>query len=122
MLTGALGQPFARFWVKTRAIRLTHRLEGKRQDKRIPDQSFKIHVVVLNLEVSFFFSRIREKLLKLDFDRLSDVAKASSALSDVLTLGRSGDENPFVHGLEAGVERHLRIRRKRDDPLSPTLG
>src|SRR5690606_30543788 len=69
LCTGALGQLLARFRVETRAIRLTHRLKWKRQYGRVPDQSFKIHVVVLNLEVSFFLSRIREKLLELDFDR-----------------------------------------------------
>ena len=72
-IAGAFRQPLARVRVEPGAVRLTHRLERKRQDNRVPDQIFKIHVVVLNVEVTRFVPRIREKFLELDFDRLFDV-------------------------------------------------
>src|SRR6478752_6887007 len=90
--SGAHGAPLARDRVKARAIRFAHRLKRKRQDGRIPDQSFKIHVVVLNLEVSCFLPRIREKLLKLDLDTLGDVVEAAAADAGVPGVDRSRGE------------------------------
>jgi hypothetical protein len=119
---GAHGQPLTRGRIKAGAIRLTHRLKRKRQYGRVPDQSFKIHVVVLNLEVSCFPSRVREKLLKLDFDGLGDVDETAPADADVLRLDATGDEDSLVDRLEPRLDEHRIALGDADEALAPLLG
>ena len=119
--SGAFGQSLTRVRVEPEAIRLTHRLKWKRQYGRIPDEDFKIHVVVLNFEVSFFLTRIREKFLELDFDGFGDVNEASPADALVLGIRCSGDEDALVNGLKTYIEVDLGSGFVRDDAFSPLL-
>lgn len=79
-------------------------------------------MVVLNLEVSFFLTRIREKLLELDFDWPDDIGQAASADAFVLGIRRSGDENALMNGLHPDVEIDVRTLLEGDDPLTPLFG
>lgn len=119
---GALGQPLTRDRIKAGAIRLTHRLKRKRQDDRISDKSFKIHVVVLNLEVRCFSSRIREKLLNLDFDPLGDLDEAATAHAGVLRFRRRRDQDALVNGLQARLEHDRLALGDGDKALAPLIG
>jgi hypothetical protein len=119
---GMLVQTLARDRVQSRAVWPANRLKRKRQNNGVPDKSFKIHVVVLNLEVIRFLSRIREKLLELDFDALGDRCEASAALSLERRTGRSGGEDSFVDGLETHLDIDRSVRRHRDESLAPALG
>lgn len=57
-------------------------------------------MVIVNLMLRSFLSRIREKFLKLDLDSLGDVDEAATALSRRRCRHVSGDENALVDGLE----------------------
>lgn len=57
-------------------------------------------MVIVNLIVRGFITRVREKFLKLDLDTLADVGKASAALTGGDRFDLSGDENAFVNGLQ----------------------
>ena len=78
-------------------------------------------MVVLNLEVGRFVSRIPEEFLNLDFDRLGDVGEAPPAHAGVARGDVGGDQDAFVHRLEA----HLCLDRfafgDRHEPLAPLL-
>jgi len=79
-------------------------------------------VVVLNLEVSFVFSRIREKLLELDLKPLGDVDEASTAHPGVLRVDLSGHEDALVHGLQSRIHGDRFARAHGDEPLTPLVG
>lgn len=93
---GVYGQLFICFWVEIWVIWLIYWLKRKGQDGCIFDESFKIYVVVLNFEVSFFFIRICEKFLEFDFDGLSDVDQVFFVYFGVFIVGGFGYENVFV--------------------------
>lgn len=115
------GQPLTGLGVESGAIRLAHRLKRQCENYRISDQRFKIHVVVVNLEVRRFRIRIREKFLNLDFDRQFDVAEAASALAGGLHIDVDGHEDTLVHGLETDPFGERRTRLDRHQTLAPAF-
>lgn len=114
-------KPVTRLGIQPGAVRPANRLERKRKDEGVPNQNFKIHVVVLNFEVTRFRTRIREKLLKLDFDRLSDVDEASTTGSLVLRVGRSRHENALVNGFQAHIDVDFGGDRNAYQTFAPVL-
>lgn len=116
------GQPLTGLGVESGAIRLAHRLKRQCENYRISDQRFKIHVVVVNLEVRRFRIRIREKFLNLDFDRQFDVAEAASALAGRQCVDVDGHEDPLVNGLETHLLGERRALLDGDQTLAPALG
>src|SRR5690606_11371392 len=116
---GRFSQQLACGWIKAWAIRPTDRLKRKRKYNRISDQSFKIHVVVLKHEVRGFISRVLEKLLELDFDRLGDVSQAPAAHAVVGRAHGAAHEHSLVHRFEAHVEVELAILLDGHDALAP---
>ena len=79
-------------------------------------------MVVLNLEVSFFLPRIREKLLKLDLEPFGDVGEAAAADAGVLGADLSGHQDPLVDGLESDVDVERFPLVDGDQALSPLGG
>jgi hypothetical protein len=78
-------------------------------------------VVVLNLEVSFFLTRIREKLLELDFDGPSDVDEAATTHAGVLRIDDSRDQNALVDRLQTDIQIEFGTGLIGHDPLSPGI-
>jgi len=73
-------EALTRLGVETRAILAADRLKRKRQHHGVSNDRFTIHVIIVNLVVESVVTRIREKLLKLDLDRVRDWVEASHAL------------------------------------------
>lgn len=117
--TGVIVAALPRAGVQPRAVRPTHRLKRERQHDRVPDLGFKIHVVVVNFEVCCFSSRIREKLLELDSERLTDVGEAASAHTVVGGVGLRGHQDSLVHRFQPGIDSHVLALADGDQTLTP---
>jgi len=66
--------------------------------------------------------RIREKLLKFDFDRKHNLNEASYALSDRFGVDVGAHEDAVVQRLEAQVEVKLGARGHPDHGISERVG
>jgi len=93
--------------VETRAILATHRLKRKRQHHGVSNHRFTIHVIVVNRVVERLVTRIREKLLELDFDRLGDGVEAPHALPRGGGPNVARDEDSVVQALKSQVKIDL---------------
>jgi len=113
-----VGQTLAGLGIESGAIRSADRLKRQRQNHCVSDKRFKIHVVIVNLMLRSFLTRVREKFLKFDFDALRDIGEAPSADSRGGRRDIRGHENAFVHGLEADVLLDLRAFFHRDEALA----
>lgn len=78
-------------------------------------------MVIVNLVLGGILTRVREKLLNLDFDALFDVSEASTALTDGEKLTLGGHEDALVDGLEPHRQGHGGAGGNRNDSLSPLL-
>lgn len=116
-----IGQPLTGLGIESGAIRLAHRLKRQCENYRISDQRFKIHVVVVNLEVRRFRIRIREKFLNLDFDWQFDVAEAPSALARGQDIDVDGHQDALMHRLETDPFCERRALWHGHQTLAPAL-
>ena len=116
-----IGQSLAGFGVESWAIRTTYRLERKCKHNRIPDQRFKIDVIVDNRVVKSLVDRIREKLLDIDLNRQFDPVEASSALSDGHRIDVCVHQDTVVKRLHPKIEVHCRTLFDTDERVSEAL-
>ncbi len=78
-------------------------------------------MVIVNLMFGGFITRVREKLGKFDFDRLSELIQASSALADGLGFDLRRHINTLVNGLESDLNTQLFPGRNHHQTLTELL-
>jgi len=94
-------ETFTGLGVETRAIFAAHRLERKRQHHSVSDCRFTLHVIIVNLVVKSVVTRIREKLLKLDFDGDGHRVETPNALPRRRGVDTASDQNAIVEAFES---------------------
>lgn len=115
-------QPLAGLGIESGAIWLAYRLKRQRQNHCVSDERFKIHVVIVNLVIGGFITRVREKFLKLDLDTLLDVDEASAAHTGGDSFHLGGDENALMDGLETNAFVDRGPCPDGDEALTELLG
>ena len=117
-----IGQSLTRFGIKTWAIRTADRLERQCKHYRVPDQRFKIDMLVDDRVVKSFVLRVREKLLNFDLDRQDDIVEAPHTLADSLSLDVSRDQNAVVERFEPDIHVHCGAVFHTDDSIAEAFG
>ena len=115
-------EPHPALWAQAEAIFLTNRLERQCQHHRIPDDGFKIDVVVLNLVFESLIPRIREKLLNFDLHRLLHRVQAPTALADRDRVHVCADQDAVVQRLHPRLDVQLRTPLHADHDVAESLG